>query len=157
MHEAVEDGIGECRVSDDVVPLLDRELPGDDGRADAVPVLEDFEQVVPVLGVERGRPADEDVEVLGDPAPVGEREEERLVEAAQCRKSTSSGQASCLRQARRNRFVSCRECRSVISRSTSSPRRSSNDRATTSDESSCSARAWAIPAHRSCWSLSTVG
>ena len=29
-----------------------------------------------------GRPADEDVEVVADPAPVGEREDERLVEAA---------------------------------------------------------------------------
>ena len=56
MNEAVEDGVGECRVADDVVPLLDRGLAGDDGRADAVPVLEDFEQIVPVLGAERGEP-----------------------------------------------------------------------------------------------------
>ena len=146
VHEAVEDGVGECRVADDVVPLLDGKLAGDDRRADAVSVFEDFEQVVTVLGAERseppvvehedlglgerrkqlrvasvgagdgqraeqpgqaqvegavavaagavgerasdpaladaGRPADQDVEMLSDPAPVGEREDERLVEAA---------------------------------------------------------------------------
>ena len=34
MHEAVEDGVGERRVADDVVPFLDGELAGDDGRND---------------------------------------------------------------------------------------------------------------------------
>ena len=60
MHEAFEDGVGEGRVTDDVVPLRDRELAGDDGRADAVAVLRGFEQVVPVLGDERGEPPVED-------------------------------------------------------------------------------------------------
>ena len=72
MDEAVEDGVGEGRVSDDVVPLLDRELAGDEGRADAVPVLEDFEQVVPVLGAERGEPPVVEHEDLG----LGERFEQ---------------------------------------------------------------------------------
>ena len=36
VHEAVEDGVGECRVADDAVPLLDGKLAGDDRRADAV-------------------------------------------------------------------------------------------------------------------------
>ena len=72
MNEAVEDGVGECRVADDVVPLLDRGLAGDDGRADAVPVLEDFEQIVPVLGAERGEPPVVEHEDLG----LGERFEQ---------------------------------------------------------------------------------
>ena len=37
------------------------------------------------------------------------------------------------------------------------PEPSSNERASTSLEASCSVKALAIPAHRSCWSLSTVG
>ena len=75
MDEAVEDGVGECRVADDVVPLLDRELAGDYGRADSVPVLEDFEQVVPVLGIERGEPPVVEHEDLG----LGERFEQLRV------------------------------------------------------------------------------
>ena len=65
MHEAVEDGVGERRVADDVVPFLDGELAGDDGLPDAVSVLEDFEQVVPVLGAERGEPPVVEHEDLG--------------------------------------------------------------------------------------------
>src|SRR5512132_2916792 len=34
--EAVEDGIGQRRLPDDVVPVLDRNLTGDDGRRAAV-------------------------------------------------------------------------------------------------------------------------
>ena len=72
MHEAVEDGVGERRVADDVVPFLDGELAGDDGLPDAVSVLEDFEQVVPVLGAERGEPPVVEHEDLG----LGERFEQ---------------------------------------------------------------------------------
>ena len=72
------------------------------------------------------------------------------------RKSMSSIQARCRSLARRSRFVICRELRSVSSRSTSSPRRSSNDRASSSGEPSCSAKAVAMPGHRSWWSLSMV-
>ena len=89
------------------------------------------------------RSADEDVEGLPDPAPV-----RRARARAACRgrsgAGTSSMQASCLRRARRSRLVSCRDWRSVSSRSTRSPRRSS----TTTDESNWAARAWAFPTHR---------
>ena len=51
MHETVEDRVGERRVADDVMPLVDGNLAGHDRRADAVAVLEDFEQVVAVLRV----------------------------------------------------------------------------------------------------------
>ena len=36
VHEAVEDGVGECRGADDLVALLDGKLAGDGRRADAV-------------------------------------------------------------------------------------------------------------------------
>ena len=47
MNEAVEDRVGECRVADGFVPVLDRQLAGDDRRAAPVAVLEDLEQVAP--------------------------------------------------------------------------------------------------------------
>ena len=146
MHETVENRVGERRVADDLMPLVDGKLAGHDRRADAVAVLEDLEQVVAVFGGEGGQPpvvhhqhfglgkrleqlrvaavgardgqraqqpgdaqvqravtvaagavgqragypaladagraADQDVEVLADPASVGEREDQLLVEAA---------------------------------------------------------------------------
>ena len=53
MHESVEDGIGECGIADDVVPLFDRQLRGDDGGACRVSVIEDVEQVAALFGIER--------------------------------------------------------------------------------------------------------
>jgi hypothetical protein len=51
VHQPVEDGVGQGGIADEVVPLLDRQLAGDDGGALAVAVLEDLEQVAPLLGV----------------------------------------------------------------------------------------------------------
>ena len=56
MHEPVENRVAEGRVADDVMPLVDGELAGHDGRAHAVAVLEHLEQVEAVLGAERGQP-----------------------------------------------------------------------------------------------------
>src|SRR6516165_11475163 len=36
VHEAVEDGIGDCRIDDDLVPMIDGELAGHDCRAATV-------------------------------------------------------------------------------------------------------------------------
>ena len=55
MHETVENRVGERRVADDVMPLVDGKLAGHDRRAHAVAVLEDLEQVVAVLGAERSQ------------------------------------------------------------------------------------------------------
>ena len=30
VHEAVEDRVGECRIADDLIPAVDRDLAGDD-------------------------------------------------------------------------------------------------------------------------------
>ena len=40
VHEAVEDGIGIGRVADHLVPFVDRDLAGEDGRAAAVTFFE---------------------------------------------------------------------------------------------------------------------
>ena len=53
MDQAVEHGVGVGGVTDQRVPLVDRELAGDEGGAAAVAVLEDFQEVVAGGGVER--------------------------------------------------------------------------------------------------------
>ena len=54
MNETVEDGVGEGGVAEAVVPFLDRELAGDQGGAGGVSVLEEFEQVAAMVGIELG-------------------------------------------------------------------------------------------------------
>ena len=72
MHESVEDGVGEGRIPDDVVPVLDRELAGDHSGADAIAVFGNLEQVAAVLGAELGEAEVVDDQDLG----LGERGEE---------------------------------------------------------------------------------
>jgi hypothetical protein len=45
VHEPVEDGVGERRIADVVVPEVERKLAGDERRAAADTVIEEFEQV----------------------------------------------------------------------------------------------------------------
>jgi hypothetical protein len=61
VHEAVEDRVGQRRAADDLVPLLDRHLAGDDGRSPPMAVLQDLQQVLPLgLGQARQAPVVED-------------------------------------------------------------------------------------------------
>ena len=53
VNEAVEDCIGVGWIADHRVPVLDGELAGDDGGTTPVAVLENLEQIVAGLGVER--------------------------------------------------------------------------------------------------------
>lgn len=53
MDEAVEDGVGVGWIADHRVPVLDGELAGDDGGAPPVAFLEDLQEVVSGLCVER--------------------------------------------------------------------------------------------------------
>ena len=53
MNEAVEDGVGICRVADESVPFVDGDLTGEDGRATAIAFLEDLVEVTTGAGVER--------------------------------------------------------------------------------------------------------
>ena len=76
MHESVEDGIGEGGVADDFMPLFDWQLRGDEGRTQAMSVVEDVEQVAALLGIEcREPPVIEDEEVgfgeLGEVLGIG--------------------------------------------------------------------------------------
>src|SRR5260221_2460526 len=53
VDEAVEDGIGVGWVTDDLVPLVDRHLAGEDGRAAAVAFFEDLVEIAACTAVER--------------------------------------------------------------------------------------------------------
>src|SRR3989344_2891403 len=45
VDEAVEDGVGQGRIADHLVPLLDGDLAGDEGGSAAVAILEDFQEI----------------------------------------------------------------------------------------------------------------
>ena len=51
VHQAIEDGIGQRWVADDFIPTLNRHLAGDDQRTGLVAVLDNFQQIVALLGV----------------------------------------------------------------------------------------------------------
>ena len=84
VDQAVEDGVAEGGVADDVVPVFEGELAGDEGGAPAVAVVEDLEEIaaldivqgdhpVVVQGQELG--AKQAVEELGiGPIGLGEGE-----------------------------------------------------------------------------------
>ena len=63
VDEPVEDGVGEGGVAEQVVPLLDGKLAGDQGGTGGVSVLEELEEVSAMAGVERGESEVEDDEV----------------------------------------------------------------------------------------------
>ena len=52
VDEAVEDGVGVGRVADDLVPFVDGDLAGKEGRAAAVAFFEDLVEVAAGAGVE---------------------------------------------------------------------------------------------------------
>ena len=70
VDEAVEDGVGIGRVADDLMPFVDRDLAGEDGRAAAVAFFEDLVEIAASAGVERFE------------APIVEDEELGAAEAA---------------------------------------------------------------------------
>ena len=53
MNEPVEDRIGVSRIANEGVPLVDRDLTGEDGRATPIAFLEDLVEVTTGAGVER--------------------------------------------------------------------------------------------------------
>ena len=53
VHEPIEDGIGQRRLADGAVPLLERDLAGDEGGATLIALVDDFEQVA-AMGVGHG-------------------------------------------------------------------------------------------------------
>ncbi len=64
VDEAIEDGVGDGGIGDDLVPVLDWHLAGDDGRSALVGIVDDFEEIATLLAGERGEaPVVEDEEI----------------------------------------------------------------------------------------------
>lgn len=56
VDEAVEDRVGERRIGDDLVPMFDGDLAGDDRRSATVTVVDDLKEIASLLGRERREP-----------------------------------------------------------------------------------------------------
>ena len=64
MNEAVQDGVAEGWVADNVVPMFNRDLAGDDGRGATVAIIEDLQKVAPFGRTENSKaPVVEDQEL----------------------------------------------------------------------------------------------
>ena len=68
VHDAIEDGVSDGGISDDVMPVFERQLAGDEDGPDVVTVLDDFEEIASLIGIEGLRsPIVDDEELdLGD-------------------------------------------------------------------------------------------
>ena len=55
VYDAIEDGVGQRWIADDLVPAVDRHLAGDDQRASIVAVLDDLQQIALLFGQQRLR------------------------------------------------------------------------------------------------------
>ena len=53
MQEAVEDGVGQGGLADVLMPVIDRQLTGDQRGSPVMPVLDDLHQVVTLLAGQR--------------------------------------------------------------------------------------------------------
>ena len=56
VEEPVEDGVAEGGIADDILPVFDGDLAGEQGATAGVAVVEDLEEVVPALARERSEP-----------------------------------------------------------------------------------------------------
>ena len=72
VEEAVEDGVAEGGIADDIVPVVDRDLAAEQGAAPGVAVVEDLEQVVAPLTGERGEAPVVEDEEPGSGEPLDE-------------------------------------------------------------------------------------
>src|SRR5258708_22063722 len=52
VNEAIQDGVAEGGVADNVVPMFDGDLAGDDGRGATVAIIKDLQKVAPFGWVE---------------------------------------------------------------------------------------------------------
>lgn len=52
MQQSIEDGVGDGGLADPAVPVLDRQLCGDDGGAPLGTIIDELEQIVGAVGLE---------------------------------------------------------------------------------------------------------
>ena len=65
MDKPVEDGHSQGRVADSLMPVRDKQLTGDDGRADIIAVFKYFQEIMSSLVIEWLKPPVIDDEELG--------------------------------------------------------------------------------------------
>jgi hypothetical protein len=53
VHEPIEDRVGDGRIGDCLVPVIDRQLAGHNRRAAIVPILDNLKDVATLLGRQR--------------------------------------------------------------------------------------------------------
>lgn len=53
VHQAAEDGVGQSRITDQLVPVVHRQLAGDDGRARVIAVVQQLGRVAALFRGER--------------------------------------------------------------------------------------------------------
>ena len=73
VNEPVEDGVGICRVADEGVPFVDRDLTGENGRATPIAFLEDLERSRRAPASSGSRLHGNETRVWGDQAYRGQR------------------------------------------------------------------------------------
>jgi len=52
VNDAIEDGVGDGGITDDVMPVFERQLAGDEDGSDVVAILDDFEEITSLIGIE---------------------------------------------------------------------------------------------------------
>ena len=57
VDEAIQDGVAEGWVADNVVPMFNRDLTGDDGGGVTVAIIEDLQKVAPFGRIENRKTA----------------------------------------------------------------------------------------------------
>ena len=80
VNDPIEYGVGECRLADDIVPCLDGQLAGEQDRAGAVALFDDFHEIA---SLRRGQP-------VGTPVV-----EDQQVGADECNRGKTPGGAVC--------------------------------------------------------------
>ena len=91
VDDAIEDGIGDGGIADDVMPFVDRQLAGDQDRADVVAILDDFEEIASLIGIEGFRSPIVDNEELD----LGDRFQHAGITTVAARKGECREQAVC--------------------------------------------------------------
>ena len=56
VNEAVQDRVAEGGITDDIVPMFDGDLTGDDGRGATMAIIKDLQKVAPFGGLSTDRP-----------------------------------------------------------------------------------------------------
>ena len=72
IEEAVQDGVAEGGISDDLVPVLDRDLAGEERAAAGIAVVEHLEEIVSSLAREGSEPPVVEDEEPGSGEPLDE-------------------------------------------------------------------------------------